>query len=67
MSTLDQAKVVYFEKEDILYIVISEGPQCGSLELNPNITAELTERRMGGTGLEPVTSCMSSKRSSHLS
>ena len=23
--------------------------------------------RMGGTGLEPVTSCMSSKRSSHLS
>ena len=25
------------------------------------------KRRMGGTGLEPVTSCMSSKRSSHLS
>ncbi|MYB63996.1 DUF2283 domain-containing protein [Candidatus Poribacteria bacterium] len=43
MSTLDQAKVVYFEKKDILYIVISEGPQCSSLELNPNITAELTE------------------------
>ncbi len=44
MSILDQAKVVYFEKEDILYILISEGPQSGSLELTPNITAELNDK-----------------------
>ena len=44
MYTLDQAKILYFEKEDILYIVISEGPQCGSLELNPNITVELNDK-----------------------
>ena len=44
MSTLEQAKIIYFEKEDILYILISEGPQCGSLELHPNITAELNDK-----------------------
>ncbi len=31
----------YFEKEDILHIVISEEPEGGSVELSPNITAEL--------------------------
>ena len=32
-----------FEKEDILHLVISEEPEGGSLELSPNITAELNE------------------------
>ena len=44
MYTLDQAKIIYFEKEDILYILISEGPESGSLELTPNITVELNEK-----------------------
>jgi len=33
--------MVYFEKEDILHLVISEEPETNSLELSPNITAEL--------------------------
>ena len=33
--------MVYFEKEDILHLAISEEPETNSLELSPNITAEL--------------------------
>ena len=33
--------MIYFEKEDILPLAISEEPESNSLELSPNITAEL--------------------------
>ncbi|MDE0635520.1 MAG: DUF2283 domain-containing protein [Candidatus Poribacteria bacterium] len=33
----------YFDKEDILHLVISDEPQSSSLELSPNITAELND------------------------
>lgn len=36
-------KLTYFHKEDILFLLFSEGPQSGSLELTPDITAELNE------------------------
>jgi len=35
----------YFKDEDIIHIVISEGPERGSVEINPNITLELDENR----------------------
>ena len=35
--------MTYFEDEDILHIVISEGKESDSIELSPNITAELNE------------------------
>jgi len=35
--------MTYFEKEDILHLVISDEPESASLELSPNITAELNE------------------------
>jgi uncharacterized protein YuzE len=35
----------YFKEEDIIHIVISEGPERGSVEINPNITLELDENR----------------------
>ena len=38
---LNKTKMVYFEKEDILHLAISEEPESNSLELSPNITAEL--------------------------
>ena len=38
---MNKTKMVYFEKEDILHLAISEEPESNSLELNPNITAEL--------------------------
>ena len=31
----------YFEKEDVLHMVISDEPEAGSVEVSPNITAEL--------------------------
>jgi uncharacterized protein YuzE len=34
----------YFEEEDILHVSISEGAEVGSVELSPNITAELNDK-----------------------
>jgi len=34
-------KMSYFEQEDILHLVISDEPEVGSIEVSPNITAEL--------------------------
>ncbi|OQC01463.1 MAG: hypothetical protein BWX80_03359 [Candidatus Hydrogenedentes bacterium ADurb.Bin101] len=33
----------YFEKEDVLHLVLSDAPEAGSVEISPNITAELDE------------------------
>ena len=34
-------EMVYTEQEDILHLAISDEPEMGSMELGPNITAEL--------------------------
>ena len=36
-------KMVYFEQEDILHLAISDEPEKSSMELAPNITAELND------------------------
>ena len=41
---LNKPKMIYFDKENILHLVISDEPQSGSLELSPNITAELNDK-----------------------
>ncbi len=41
---MDKPRMIYFEEEDILHLVISEGEETGSVELSPNITAELNEK-----------------------
>ena len=38
---MNEIKMAYFEKEDILHLKISEDAERGSIELGPNITAEL--------------------------
>ena len=38
---MNKPKITYFEKEDILHLVISDEPESDSIELGPNITAEL--------------------------
>lgn len=38
---MNKAQMTYFEKEDILHLVISDEPEAGSIEVSPNITAEL--------------------------
>ncbi len=36
-------KMVYFEKEDVLHLTVSDELEKGSMELGPNITAELND------------------------
>ncbi|MBC6480337.1 MAG: DUF2283 domain-containing protein [Hormoscilla sp. GM7CHS1pb] len=40
---MNNGKMRYFEKEDILHINISDEPEAGTVEIMPNITAELNE------------------------
>ena len=40
---LNKTKMAYFEQEDILHLAISDEPERGSIELSPNITAELND------------------------
>ena len=42
---MNKPRMVYFEKEDILHLTISEDPEAQSVELSPNITVELNEKR----------------------
>jgi uncharacterized protein YuzE len=36
--------MVYFERENVLHLVISEEPEAQSVELSPNITVELNDK-----------------------
>ena len=36
-------KTVYFLQEDTLHLTVSDEPEKGSMELSPNITAELND------------------------
>ena len=38
---MNKPKMFYFEKEDILHLVMSNEEEANSVELSPNITAEL--------------------------
>ncbi len=40
---MDRPIMNYFKEEDILHLVISDEKEAGSIELSPNITAELNE------------------------
>jgi len=41
---MKKPKLLYFDEEDILHVVISEEEEANSIELSPNITAELNEK-----------------------
>jgi uncharacterized protein YuzE len=38
---MNKPKMFYFDQEDILHLVIAEEEEASSVELTPNITAEL--------------------------
>ncbi|PZV27084.1 MAG: DNA polymerase III subunit alpha [Snowella sp.] len=40
---MNNAKMYYFEKEDILHLMVSDEPEANSVEISPNITAELND------------------------
>lgn len=37
-------RLAYFSEQDVLHLVISEGDETSSVELSPNITAELNHK-----------------------
>jgi uncharacterized protein YuzE len=41
---MKKPKMSYFEQDDVLHILISDEAEANSIELNPNITAELNEK-----------------------
>ncbi len=41
---MNRINMEYFEKEDILHLAISDEPEAGSVEISPNITAELNSK-----------------------
>ena len=41
---MKKPKMFYFEKEDILHLVIADEEEANSVELSPNITAELNAK-----------------------
>ena len=41
---MNKIQMQYFEKEDILYLVLSKEPESASVEVSPNITAELNDK-----------------------
>jgi uncharacterized protein YuzE len=41
---MNKPKMFYFEKEDILHLVMRNEEEASSVELSPNITAELNEQ-----------------------
>ncbi len=41
---MNNPKLKYFEQEDILHLNISDDKEFNSIEISPNITAELNEQ-----------------------
>ncbi len=41
MSKVKKPQLRYFEEEDILYLMLAEGEEVNSVEIAPDITAEL--------------------------
>jgi len=41
---MNKQQLRYFEKEDVLHLLISEDPETASVEVSQNITAELNEK-----------------------
>lgn len=38
---MSKARMAYFDKDDVLHLSISDEPEAASVEISPNITAEL--------------------------
>ena len=39
-----KTRMAYFEKDDVLHLAISDEPEAGSIEIRPNITAEVNAK-----------------------
>ena len=60
---MNETRMVYFEQDDILHIVISDEPEAGSVELAPNITVELNAKgELIGIEILTAADCIRGKR-----
>ena len=41
---MNKLRMMYFEKDDVLHLALSDEAETGSVELGPDITVELDER-----------------------
>lgn len=41
---MNKTRMTYFKDEDIIHIAISDEKEANSIELSPNITAEINEK-----------------------
>ena len=41
---MNKTRMTYFENSDVLHLAISDEPEAGSVEVSPNITAELNAK-----------------------
>ncbi|MCX7014013.1 MAG: DUF2283 domain-containing protein [Candidatus Sumerlaeota bacterium] len=41
---MNKPQMKYFEEEDVLHLIISEGREAGSIEITPNLTVELNSK-----------------------
>jgi uncharacterized protein YuzE len=42
--SMNKTRMMYFEKDDVLHLAISDEPEAGSVELGPNIMVELNDK-----------------------
>ena len=40
---MNKTKMKYFKDDDVLYLILSDEKEAGSVELSPNVTAELNK------------------------
>lgn len=38
---MNKTRMAYFKNDDVIHLAISDEPEAGSVEVSPNITAEL--------------------------
>ena len=41
---MNKTRITYFKKDDVLHLAISDEAEAGSVEVSPNITAELNAK-----------------------
>ena len=41
---MNRSHMAYFEKDDVLHLSISDDHETGSIEISPNITAEINDK-----------------------
>jgi len=44
MSIINETRMTYFLESDIIHLAVSDEKEADSIELSPNITAELNDR-----------------------